>query len=165
MTLQALPWKHAKLLTKYINTPQNISDLKQLRELLYNHLIFLDRDTKKQKQEEISIRWKRTGEQILKDKYVYKWKACTDIVIAYITLLRALKIPCHFIKLKTDRTIHSVVEIELWEQSYIADISSSNPIYKIGRFAQWKCWNNWIFWKKWQDSWDIWLTKYADTKK
>lgn len=165
MKTQINPANFSKEILKNFGKIEKLEDFEKLRKLLYAHLNVINIETEEQKRQEIEIRWKRTWEEILEQKNVYNWKACTDIVIAYMTLLKQLWINSYFIKLKKENFIHSVIELEFNSENYIFDISAKIPIYEKAKFEEWKIWRDWTFWKKWIDSWDLGLKKYSDSKK
>ncbi len=157
-------WQFLKIKTE--------NDLITLRDKLLSHLEFRPYDDSTQ-EEEKKIRWKRTGSEILRDRYVYQGKACTDLVIAFITLARTagIKNTC-FVKLINKQTgaVHSVGEFELPDGWYIFDIAHSKTLPIKGRIIKNVPFGipplgPYLLWKKGRDSWDLGLTEFKTINK
>ena len=159
---QTVPWKYTQELLKDFPKVEKIEDFESLHKLVHNHLNFIKIETEEQKQKEQDIRWRRTWEQILEQKNVYQWKACTDITIAYMTLLHALGIVVSFVKVKNQKNIHSMLEVFFNGKFYIFDVAGKFKYTQTSFKKGEKLWD-WTFWGKWNDSWDLWLCKFWDT--
>jgi hypothetical protein len=115
------------------------------------------------------IMWKRTAHQILEDGYIYSKDSCTDIVILFMALCKALGLKTFFVKVRKKNgapEMHSIAEIRLpkpygW---YLFDLAYDNPPEK-GRMTPGSVYRGWEFWKKGRDSWDLGLWKYGDRYK
>jgi hypothetical protein len=115
------------------------------------------------------IMWKRTAHQILEDGYIYSKDSCTDIVILFMALCKALGLKTYFVKVRKkngEPEMHSIAEIQLpkpygW---YLFDLAYDNPPEK-GRMTPGSVYRGWEFWKKGRDSWDLGLWKYGDRYK
>lgn len=71
MKTQINPANFSKEILKNFGKIEKLEDFEKLRKLLYAHLNFINIETEEQKRQEIEIRWKRTGEEILEQKNVY----------------------------------------------------------------------------------------------
>ncbi len=160
------------ILTKWsltnITKPENLT---ALRDRLFSHLTFLSYDDTT-KEEEKGIRWRRTGSQILSDGFVYQGKACTDLVVTFLTLARAGGVKnTSFVKLRNAKTgmVHSVGEFQLDDDRYIFDVANKDTvpvkgvISENGQFGAHS--NPYILWKKGRDSWDLGLTEFESINK
>ena len=112
-------------------------------------------------EDEKSIRWKRTADEILKDNYVYEKKACTDMVIVFIVLCLAKGYECNFVKVKEKegKRIHSVAEVRFGNEWYVVDVAGRNGVIK-GQLSEGSEFGEWVYWKKGRDSWDIGMSSY-----
>ena len=143
---------------------KNYNDLIKIHNYLFNNIDFYEYDDNSKEHEKL-IRWKRTGEEILKDNFVYKTKSCTDLVIVFIKLCNAAWLKTKFVKVKKNLKIHSIAEVKINKTRYICDIS-----VKECKIVEWKLSKEndffwWKLYKKWIDSWDIGLEKYDDIIK
>ncbi len=132
---------------------EGVELLINLKKLIYKTLVFKQPD-----KHERSIRWKRTADQILSDGYVYKGKACTDLVILFLALCSARGFQNRFVKLYNKELVHSVAEIKIGDDWYFFDIASKQKKPIKGQLKGWKVW------KKGKDSWSIGLKQYSDIK-
>lgn len=162
-TSQIIPWKYSQELLKDFPKIEKFEDFETLHKLLRNHLNFIQIETEEQKQKEKDIRWKRTWEEIIQQKDVYRGKACTDVTIAYMTLLQALGIEASFVKVKNKKNIHSILEIFFNGEYYIFDVADYKLKYTKASFKKGEQFWDRIFWGKGKDSRDLWLKKCWDT--
>jgi hypothetical protein len=115
--------------------------------------------------EEKALRWKRTAARILEDGYAYKGKDCTDLTVLFIGLCRALGLETEFVKLKNEKSVHSVAEIKLGESWYAFDVSRADSIPEKIQIAENEPFHGWRLWKKGRDAWDLGLTEFDSIKK
>jgi len=157
-----------RLLTEWgMGDVRTTEDLVSLRNKMFSSLTFRTYDDST-KEEEKKIRWKRTGAQVLEDSYVYRGKACTDLVVAFLTLARAGGVKgTRFVKLKDEKAgkIHSVAEIELEDGWYIFDVDSTTSVPEKGEIREGVPWDGFFLWKKGRDAWDLGLTEYDTQSK
>lgn len=157
-----------KLLVNWgIQSIHTVEDLVLLRDKMYHVLTFRPYNDST-KEAERQIRWKRTGAQILEDGYAYEGKACTDLVVAYLTLARAAGVKnTRFVKLRNNETgtIHSVAELELEGDWYVFDVSRKDFLPTKSEIKEGVLWNGFLLWKKGKDSWNIGLTDYESQSK
>ena len=107
-----------------------------------------------------SIQWTRTASEILRDKYVYQSKACSDITIVFLTLCKALGLDGRLVKLKSfkDDDTHSIAEVNLNNIWYRIDPSGKDSIPFEGELTHKSIWNKkFKVWKKGKDVWDLGL--------
>src|SRR3989344_4758797 len=107
-------------------------DLVALRNKMFSVLTFRPYDDET-KEAEKQIRWRRTGSQVLEDGFVYQGKACTDLVVTFLTFARAGGVKgTRFVKLKNNNTgmVRSVGEFELVDGWYTFDVANrtSTPL-------------------------------------
>lgn len=79
-------------------------------------------------QRELQIRWSRTAEQILEDGFVYNTKACTDIVIVFLAIMRDLSVESKFVKAKSSSDLHSFAYIVIDNVGYYFDVSAQDAL-------------------------------------
>lgn len=139
-------------------------DLSILRDVVYKNLNFRPYN-EKTKEHEKAIRWRRNAEEILKDGYVYNGKACTDIVIAFMGLCKALGIDTRFVKVKKKEMVHSIAEIKINNECYLFDISRRDSFPERFHISKKNPYNGWKLWQKGTDAWNIGLSGYDDIKK
>ena len=146
----------------HIHTPD---DLVNLRTKMMSVLTFRPYHNET-KNGERKIRWKRTGAQILEDGYVYQSKACTDLVVAFITLSRVINASTRFVKLKSPSgKVHSLGEFKLVDGWYIFDVASTNSVPIKGEITKNNPWGEYFLWKKGRDSWDLGLVEHDSINK
>lgn len=156
-----------KITPRILNVADSIPG--QGKKLIYNihkkifEVLTIRPYLKKYEEDELKIRWKRNADDILRDSYVYDKKACTDIVILFLSLANAKGFKTNFVKIKNGSKVHSIAEILIDKEWYSFDASSrKNPKLMKGRFSNK---GDWKLWKRGKDSWDIGITNYRDTKK
>lgn len=147
-------------LVSVINGPANVYTLLQIRDLMYSKLMFRDNDEENEK----VIRWKRTAGEILRDGYVYSGRACTDLVVLFISLCKALGLETRFVKVKNGEAVHSIAEIKLTDGWYIFDISRTGVPIK-GEITADRPHQDWQLWGKGRDAWDLGLTDFDSITK
>ncbi len=139
--------------------------LLNLRKVIFRSLKFRPY-TKRTRRHEKQIRWRRTASQILQDGYVYKTKACTDIVIVFLALCRARGLEARFVKVYSDALrVHSIAEVKLPGGWFVFDVASRKAVPKAGEITSESGYGQWHLWKKGRDAWDIGLTGYGSMKK
>lgn len=153
-----------KNLLEDITHPFTLDTLIQLKDLMYSKLEILSYNDST-KEHEKSIRWKRTATEILKDGYIYKDKACTDLTVLFIALCRALDLDTNFVKVKKENSVHSVAEIKLDNGWYIFDVSNIKNIPISGIITKDRPYKDWQLWKKERDAWDLRLSEFKDIDK
>ena len=114
--------------------------------------------------EEHTIRWKRTADQIFKDGYVYDGKACTDLVIAFLGLAKAKGLEARFVKITKEKMVHSVAEVKVKGQWYVYNVSKKDAKPTKGIASDVSS-DGWKLWKRGRDSWDVGLGSYEDMGK
>lgn len=124
-----------------------------LTNLIFKNLKFLPIDEK-----EKGIRWKRTAEQILEDKYVYQGKACTDICIIAIAILKEKGIETKIVKLcsKKRKVLHNMIKTNGKYYDVTTKVFYDEKGLKM---------NDWKILAIGRDSWDIGLRSIEDEKK
>ena len=138
-----------------ISTPDDLIDLKNrlLRCLEFRPY---NEETKKHAD---SIQWKRTASEILRDKYVYEGKACSDLTVVFLTLCKAAGVEGRLVKLiSLDKMkTHSIAEINLHGLWYRFNISKKDiPIE--GALTNESIWNKeYKVWQRGRDVWDLGL--------
>jgi len=154
-----------KKLVSDVKQPITSNVLVDIRDLMYSRILIRPYDDST-KEHEKSIRWKRTADQILKDGYVYNDKACTDVTVLYIALCKTLGLETNFVKLKKDKTIHSVAEIKLIDGWYIFDVSNTKNTPVKGEITKdFPYYKDWQLWQKGRDAWDLGLTDFESISK
>ena len=159
-----------KIMQWGVGAPNNAEQLKQLQKLLYTSLEFRT-CTEQEHDEELAIRWRRTGSEVLEDGYVFQTKSCTDLVVAYLALLHTLGIPdTRFVKLLNERKnmLHSIVEVKLSDGWYHFDVANWNALPQKGEVPESACWGphgEYRVWKKGRDAWDLGLSNAENAKR
>jgi len=150
-----------KDLIKDINNPITLDSLIYIRDLMYSKITIrpYNDSTKNQEKE---IRWKRTAGEILNDGYVYSGKACTDLVVLFIALCKALDLKTNFVKVKNEHMVHSVAEILVGGNWYIFDVANKESIPIEGLITKENPYKDWKLWKKGRDAWDLGLASFED---
>jgi hypothetical protein len=143
------------------------NDLVTLRNRLQNALEF--RPYKKETQKHADgIQWKRTASEILRDGYVYKGKACSDLTIVFLSLCKAAGIDGQLVKLRSidKKKTHSIAEVKLSDSGYRLDIASKDSVPFKGRLTDDSVWNKeYKAWKKGRDVWDLGLRGIEHAKE
>jgi Transglutaminase-like superfamily len=152
-----------KALVKNIKTPVTPEGLVEIKKIIYAAVKFLPYGDET-KNDEALIRWKRTAAQILEDGYVYSGKACTDIVIIFLAFCRALGLETRFVKVKNDKTVHSIAEIKLNDGWYIYNVASKDDRPERGEMVGGEMYKGWRLWKKGRDAWDLGLVDIGSIK-
>jgi hypothetical protein len=132
-----------------IQTPE---DLVFLLKIVHSSLEFRPYNEKTKKHAD-SIQWKRTAAEIIRDGYVYQGKACSDLVLVFITLCKGVGVDGNLLKLvnlENART-HSIAEVKLADDWYRIDTSYPEAKPFKGRLADNMIWN-----KNWQGGWKLW---------
>jgi hypothetical protein len=158
------PSEEIKLFVNDLKLPINSETLAKIRDRM-----FLKIETRPfndaTSQHEKSIRWKRTAAEVLNDCYVYQGKACTDLVVLFISFCRALGLETRFVKLRKGKMVHSVAEIKLSDGWYIFDVSDKNSLPIKGEITPDTPYRDWQLWKKGRDAWDLGLEEFKDIDK
>lgn len=148
-----------------INTPE---DLITLLKLVHTSLEFRPYNAETKSHAD-SIQWKRTASEIMGDGYVYQGKACSDLVLVFLTLCKAAGVAGNFVKLiNLDRTsTHSIAEVKLSNVWYRIDTSYPEAQPCQGQLADDQVWNkNWLggwkVWKRGKDLWSLGVTCIGD---
>jgi Transglutaminase-like superfamily len=138
-------------------------DLVVLKNYIRNKLEFRPYN-KKTRPHADSLQWKRTASEIIQDGFVYKGKACSDLVIVFLALCKASGLKGYLVKLKTldNKDSHSIVEVKLKNKWYRLDPSSPDSIPFEGQLKADQIWNKnwkggWKVWKRGKDLWDLGL--------
>jgi hypothetical protein len=161
---QIEPSEQIKKMVEDKTRPITVSDLMNIKKRIYEKIEIrpYNKDTA---EHEKSIRWKRTSTQILNDGYVYEGKACTDLVVLFLSACNALRLETRFVKLKKENWVHSVAEIKLEDGWYIFDVSNKDNIPIKGEVTEENQYKDWKLWKKGRDAWDIDLVDFDSIKK
>ena len=139
-------------------------DLVRLRTLVFKKIRTIPY-SKQSAAHEKSIRWKRTADEILRDGYVYQGKSCTDLVVSFIALCKALKINARFVKVKNENLVHSLAEVKLGKDWYIFDVSNPKSIPEKGELKSGTEWGGWSLWRKGRDAWDLGLVEFESIEQ
>ena len=147
-----------------VKTPE---DLVKLRDYVLDTLEFKPYNTETKKDAD-NIQWKRTASQIIQDGYVYEGKACSDIVLVFLALCKALGIEGKLLKLvSTKRQMtHSIVEVKLNDIWYKLDPSFKNSkphpkqMTKDDTFR-----GEYKLWKKGKDNWNLGLDSFESMSR
>jgi hypothetical protein len=152
-------------MVKDVKPPITPETLKDLQGVLFSKLEIRPYN-KETKEHEQLIRWKRTASQILNDGYIYEGKACTDIVVLFLAMCKALGLETRFVKVRKDRAVHSIAEIKLNNEWYIFDVSVKNSNPEKGEVTEKSPFQEkWTLWKKGRDAWDLELVNFNSIKK
>jgi hypothetical protein len=162
--LQADTIDEIKSLVSDIKLPANSETLIRIRDRMFSKLE-IKPFNEETAQHEKAIRWKRTASEILNDCYVYQGKACTDLVVLFISFCLALGLETRFVKLRKGKMVHSVAEIKLSDGWYIFDASDKNSLPVKGEVTPDTPFKDWQLWKKGRDAWDLGLEKFEDIDK
>ena len=161
MNSQVETTSEIKDLVKDIKNPITVDSLVRIRDLIYSKItVHPYNDSTKDQEKE--IRWKRTAGEILDDGYVYSGKACTDLVVLFIALCKALGLKTNFVKLRKEHMVHSVAEILLDGTWYIFDVANNGSVPVGGIITEGSLYKDWKLWKKGRDAWDLGLTSFED---
>jgi hypothetical protein len=147
-----------------LELPANSETLIKIRDRMFPKLEIRPFNEKTAPHEK-AIRWKRTASEILNDYYVYQGKACTDLVVLFISFCLALGLETRFVKLRKAKMVHSVAEIKLSDGWYIFDVSYKNSLPVKGEITSDAPFKDWQLWKKGRDAWDLGLEKFEDIDK
>lgn len=143
-----------------VETPD---DLEKLAMIVNENIIKKPLDNAN-KTHERNIRWERTAEEIFEDGYTYKGRGCTDRVIAFLGLCRALGLNAQFVKLIKPDADHAVAEVELAGKNYICDASiATKP--EVGEITKEKGYKSFTLLGKGRDAWDLGITETELTKR
>jgi hypothetical protein len=115
-----------------------------------------------------SVQWKRTASEIIRDGYVYDGKACSDLVVVFLTLCKAAGVDGFLVKLKSldGKITHSIAEVKLDGNWYAIDPSAKISVPVEGALTEESIWNKkYKVWKKGRDVWDLGLDKKQDEDK
>ena len=159
MESQIEPTEQIRSLVADVSFPVTPERLMEIKKEMYRRLEIRPYNDAT-KDHEKSIRWKRTAGEILNDGYVYNGKACTDLVVLFLSLCLALGLNTRFVKLKKEKMIHSVAEIKLEDGWYIFDIAHQNDVPTKGEITEGAPYGEWKLWKKGRDAWDLGLTDF-----
>jgi len=143
-----------------INEPD---DVILLIKRVKDFLVFRDYNEKTKKHAD-SIQWKRTVTEILNDGYVYNGKACSDLVLIFITLCKAAGLEAQLLKLACvdGKKTHSIAEFKFDNEWYRIDPSFTEPKPYKGYLGDDQLWNKnwdggWRVWKRGDDLWSMGL--------
>ena len=150
-----------KDLVKDIKRPLTPNSLIILRDLMSAKIAIRPYNDITRNQEK-EIRWKRSAGEILNDGYVYSGKACTDLTILFIALCQTLGLKTNFVKVKKDRLVHSIAEVEVAGKWYIFDVANKESGPVAGLITKECPYQDWKLWKKGKDAWDLGLVSFAD---
>jgi transglutaminase-like putative cysteine protease len=140
---------------------RGVSLLDNIREKVMSKLVFLPYSIETEEAEH-ALRYRRSADQVLSDGYVYTGKACSDIVITYLSLAKAKGLQTRFVKLYNARTTHSIAEVRIPEGWYMHDVAlNKRPV--AGEFQDGI--DGWKLYRKGRDAWDIGLTDYTTSKR
>lgn len=111
------------------------------------------------------ILWKRSGNQIIKEKFTSKTRGCTDYVIAFLTLCRAKNIKANFLKVRKGLMLHSLAEVIDNNRRIIVDLTNTQlpPIYFNLTYKN--NFNRWRLLKRGKDSWSLSFKSYKDLRR
>lgn len=143
-----------------ITTPGHLTEL---QHAMLSNLEYCEY-TRKTAGREREIRWRRTADEILRDRYVYEGKACTDLTVVFIALCRAHGLEPVFVKVYRTGRVHSLVEVAIGGTWYIYDPSRYRSEPMEGRIEAGTAFQGWTLWRKGRDSWDIGLCEYDDIR-
>ena len=148
-----------------ITTPK---DLVILKYKIWHYLKFRPYNITTKKDAD-NLQWKRTAAEIIKDKYVYCGKACSDLAIVFLALCKAVGIKGRLVKLKSidnSNLTHSIVEINLKGSWYRIDPSNKDSTPFKGGLTRKSIWNKkYKVWKKGRDVWDLGLNDIKSENK
>lgn len=165
--IEKTPFINSKLKEWGIEKVNNIEDLLNIRRQMYRDIEFLPYNDETREIEK-EIRWKRTGSEVLEDGYVYQGKFCTDIVVTFITLVKAAGVKdTRFVKVKNPETntVHSLAEVKLSNSWYIFDVSNRDSLPLKGQITKENPFGKYLLWKKGRDSWDLGLDEFNTIQK
>jgi len=145
---------------------ENFDILVKLRDVLHKNIKIIPY-TKETEKAEREIRWKRTASEIVSDGYVYKGKACTDIVIVFLSFCKTLGLKANFLKFKKLNMVHSMSEVKVNKKWFIFDVANKNSLPQIEKkqITSGEDFDGWILWKKGKDAWDIGLDNFESKNK
>lgn len=147
-----------------VETPE---DLVVLRDYVLDTLEFKPYN-EETKEHADGIQWKRTASQIIQDGYVYEGKACSDIVLVFLALCKALEIEGLLVKLISikRKMTHSIVEVKLNDVWYKLDPSFKNSIPHPKQMTEDDTFRGeYKLWKKGKDNWDLGLDSFESMSK
>lgn len=153
-----------KLFVSDLKLPADNDTLVEIRNRMFSKIDIRPFNNSTAEHEK-SIRWKRTAFEIFDDSYVYEGKACTDLVVLFISFCRALGLETRFVKLRKEKMVHSVAEIKLSDGWYIFDVSNKNSEPIKGETTPESPYKDWKLWKKGRDAWDLGLETSSDIDK
>lgn len=106
---------------------------------------------------EAAIRWRRTADEIITDRYTYNGKSCTDRVHVLLALCNAKGYETRFVKLKKEGGTHTVAEVKLPDEWYIVEIYGGwgNGGILKGAMRPDEDINGWKVWRKGRDAKEI----------
>ena len=151
-------------MAKDIKGPITANSLVRMRDLMYSRIAIRPYDSSTRGHEK-EIRWKRTAGDILEDGYVYSGKACTDLVILFISLCRATGLETNFVKVTNGEMVHSIAEVRLDDGWYIFDVSRKEAVPVKGLITAESPYKGWRLWKKGRDAWDLGLVDFESIAK
>jgi len=149
-----------------IKTPE---DLILIRNKIHDSLEFRPYNEETQEHAD-SVQWKRTASEILKDKYVYKGRACSDLVIVFLALCKVSGVEGRLVKLHGidiygKERGHSIVEINLNGAWHTFDVSVKDSVPREGELTEDSTYYRiYKVWKKGRDLWDLGLKDINDEK-
>lgn len=138
---------------------ETLEDLVKLRNFILDSLEFKPYNKATEKHAD-SIQWKRTASQIIQDGYVYEGKACSDIVVVFLVLCKAVGIDSYLVKLVSldKKQTHSIVEVNLNGIWYRLDPSTKNSVPFARQLTDKDTFRGkYKLWKKGRDNWDLGL--------
>ena len=134
----------------------NAEDLLRLRDFLFVKIAVRPYNQTTW-QHEKSIRWRRTASEILEDGYIYDTKWCTDVVITFCALCRAMNLDTRFLKLVRNdgRATHSAAEIRLTTGWFFFDVAVQGSEPKLWEMDEQAVHGVWRLWGKGRDAWSL----------
>lgn len=132
-------------------TAERPHDLVRLRAFIFEHLVVRPYD----RRAEAKIRWRRTASQVMEDGYVYATKYCTDIVLVFCALCRALDRETRFLKLtRAGGGTHSIAEVRLPEGWFWFDVAIPSEPVRGEVHDGWE-YHGWSVAGKGRDAWEL----------
>ncbi|OGD85871.1 hypothetical protein A2Z23_00905 [Candidatus Curtissbacteria bacterium RBG_16_39_7] len=135
-------------------------------ELVQNGLIWTKENLRMEESENKNQLFRqRTAEEIIKSKFI---TGCTDAALAFISLMRARKIPAVFVETIDKKWLESKNEVPIYGHVYVEVFLDSkwyltNPMY--GKTEKTNKPRERVIFAKGLDSCDIGITNFSDLKQ
>ncbi|MBD3359749.1 MAG: hypothetical protein GF365_03540 [Candidatus Buchananbacteria bacterium] len=160
--------KTDKIIRDFLDDSQikTFQDVVNLKNKILKSLEFRSYNQKTKKHAD-SIQWQRTASQILKDGYVYKGKACSDLAIVFLALCKTAGLESRLVKLISldNKQTHSIAEFKFNGYWYRIDPSVQDSIPFKGALTKKSIWNKrFKVYKKGRDVWELGLSNIEDEK-